>query len=143
MGFNEDIISEFRANRGHVETMGFGDRLVIVHSTGARTGRPHEFPVAGLPDGDDGSRLVAASKGGAPDNPAWFHNLLAHSDVDVEVLDASADNGIRTIPMRAERLEGAERDEAWERFKAASPGFASYEGKAAPRVIPVFRLTPR
>ncbi len=141
MGWNDGIIQEFRENRGHVETMGFGDALVIVHSTGARSGRPHEFPVAGLPD-DGGARLIAASKAGAPDNPAWFHNLLVHPDVDVEVPDPSADNGIRTIAMRAERLEGSERDDAWERFKAASPGFASYEDKAAPRIIPVFRLRP-
>jgi deazaflavin-dependent oxidoreductase (nitroreductase family) len=142
MGWNDGIIQEFRENRGYVETMGFGDRLVIVHSTGAKTGRPHEFPVAGLPDGD-GARLIAASKAGAPDNPAWFHNLLAHPDVDVEMPDPSADNGIRTVAMHAERLHGMERDEAWERFKQASPGFASYEDKAAPRVIPIFRLTPR
>ena len=142
MGFNEDVISEFRANRGHVETMGFGDRLVVVHSTGAKSGRPHAFPVMGLADGDD-ARLIAASRGGAPDNPAWFHNLLAHPDVEVEIPDPSADNGIRTVAMRAERLTGADREEGWERFKQASPGFASYEGKAAPRVIPVFRLTPR
>ena len=142
MGFNEDIIREFREHRGHVETMGFGDGLVIVRSTGSRSGRPHEFPVAGLPDGD-GARLIAASKGGAPDNPAWFHNLVAHPDVEVEMPDPSADNGIRTVAMRAERLTGADRDAAWARFTAASPGFASYEAKAAPRVIPVFRLTPR
>ena len=142
MGWNDSIIQEFRDNRGHVETMGFGDRLVIVHSTGAKTGRPHEFPVMGLPDGHD-ARLIAASKGGAPDNPAWFHNLLAHPDVEVEMPDPSAANGIRTVAMRAERLHGMERDEAWERFKQASSGFASYEPKAAPRIIPVFRLTPR
>ena len=141
MGFNDDIIREFRANRGHVSTMGFGDGLIIVHSLGAKSGQPHAFPAAGLPDGD--SRLIAASKGGAPDNPAWFHNLIAHPDVEIDVPDPAADNGIRTIPVRAERLLGADRDAAWARFTSASAGFASYEAKAAPRVIPVFRLTPR
>lgn len=141
MGFNEDIIDEFRSNRGHVETMGFGDALVVVHSIGAKSGKLHEFPVAGLPDGD--ARLIAASKAGAPDNPAWFHNLVAHPDVDMEVPDPAAAEGIRTVAVHAERLTGAERDAAWERFKTASPAFASYEVKAAPRVIPVFRLAPR
>lgn len=141
MGFNDAIIEEFRANRGQVTAMGFGKALILVTSIGARSGRPHVFPAAGIPDGH--SRLIAASKGGAPDNPAWFHNLLAHPDVEIEVPDDDAPEGIRTVPVHATRLEGAERDQAWERFKAQSSGFASYEAKAAPRIIPVFRLEPR
>lgn len=141
MGFNDQIIDEFRANRGRVDAFGFGDGLVLVHSAGAKSGRAHVFPVVSLPDGE--SRLIAASKAGAPDNPAWYHNLLAHPDVEMEVPDANSDNGIRTVSVRAERLMGAERDAAWERFKQAMPGFADYEVKAAPRVIPVFRLAPR
>ncbi len=141
LNWNDGIIEEFRANRGHVTTMGFGDRLVLVHSIGAKTGRTHVFPVAAIPD--DGGWLIAASKAGAPDNPAWYHNLLAHPDVDVEVPDPNAADGIRTLAVHATELTGAQRDAAWERFTGASPAFADYATKAAPRVIPVLRLLPR
>jgi deazaflavin-dependent oxidoreductase (nitroreductase family) len=136
--FNKQIIEEFRTHRGTVTTYGFGDRLVLVHSIGAKSGKPRIHPVMAIPDGD--AWLIAGSKGGAPDNPSWFHNLVANPSVSVEVPDASADNGITTYDVEAEDLQGAARDEAWERFKAASPGFGTYEGKAAPRVIPVVRL---
>lgn len=141
MSWNDAIIDEFRDNRGTVTTMGFGDKLVLVHSTGARSGKPHVFPVAAIPR--DGAWLIAASKAGAPTNPAWFHNLVAHPDVQIEVPDPSDPNGIRVVDVRAERLHGAARDEAYALFKAASPAFGEYETKAVPRVIPVFRLTPR
>ena len=139
--FNKQIIEEFRANRGTVTTMGFGDRLVLVHSTGARSGAPRINPAMGIPDGD--GWLIAASKGGAPDNPSWYHNLLANPSASVEVPDASAEDGIAAHDVVADDLQGAARDEAWEKFKAASPGFAAYEDKAAPRVIPVVRLARR
>jgi deazaflavin-dependent oxidoreductase (nitroreductase family) len=91
-------------------------------------------PVAAIPDGD--AWLVAASKGGAPDNPGWFHNLLAHPDVEIE----TPDDG--TVAVRATQLLGAERDAAWARFTARSEGFRSYEQRTA-RTIPVLRLARR
>lgn len=136
--FNKQIIEEFRANRGTVTTMGFGDRLILVHSTGARSGAPRTNPLAAIPDGD--GWLIAGSKGGAPDNPDWYHNLVANPSASVEVPDPSADGGIAAYDVVAEDLPDAARDEAWEKFKAASPGFAAYEDQAAPRVIPVVRL---
>lgn len=136
--FNQQIIDEFHANRGTVTTMGFGDRLVLVHSTGARSGAPRTNPLMGIPDGD--GWLIAASKGGAPDHPDWYHNLLANPSASVEVPDASADGGIASYDVVAEDLQGSARDEAWDKFKAASPGFGEYEVNAAPRVIPVVRL---
>jgi len=131
--FNERIIAEFRANHGHVETAGFGDRLVILHTTGARSGRPRESPLMALPT-DDGW-LVAASKGGAPDEPAWAHNLRAHPDVTVETGDG-------LVSATAAELTGAERDAGWRRFTDASPGFAEYERRTT-RTIAVFSLTRR
>lgn len=137
--FNTQITEEFHANRGTVTTMGFGDRLVLVHSVGAKSGASRINPLMGIPEGD--GWLVAASKGGAPDNPDWYHNLVANPSASVEVPDATADSGIAAYDVEAEDLQGSARDEAWAKFKAASPGFGDYEVNAAPRVIPVMRLT--
>ena len=132
--WNQMIIDEFRANGGTVQTNGFGRGLVLVHHLGARSGQERVSPVANIRD-EDGSRLVAASKGGAPDNPAWYHNLLAHPDVSIETPEGEEQ-------VHVTELTGAERDAAWDRFKAMSDGFRSYEEKTD-RVIPVLRLTPR
>ena len=131
--WNQQIIDEFRANGGTVQTMGFGRGLVLVHHLGARTGTERISPMANIRN-EDGSRLVAASKGGAPDNPDWYHNLLAHPDVRIETPDGEE-------RVHVTELKGAERDAAWERFKQMSDGFAAYE-QTTDRVIPVLRLTP-
>ncbi|GAB2569536.1 nitroreductase/quinone reductase family protein [Microlunatus antarcticus] len=132
--WNQQIIEEFRANDGIVETMGFGRGLVLVHHLGARSGEERINPVANIRE-DDGSRLVAASAAGADKNPDWYHNLLAHPDVTVETPD-----GVEQVHVTD--LHGAERDAAWARFKQMSDGFRAYEAKTD-RVIPVLRLTPR
>ena len=132
--WNAQIIEEFRANGGTVETMGFGRGLVLVHNLGARSGVERINPVANIRD-PDGSRLIAASAAGADKNPDWYHNLLAHPDVTIETPE-----GIEEVHVTD--LQGAERDAAWERFKQMSDGFRSYEAKTD-RVIPVLRLTPR
>jgi deazaflavin-dependent oxidoreductase (nitroreductase family) len=131
--FNQQIIDEFRANGGMVETMGFGRSLVLVHALGAKSGQERINPVANIPQ-PDGSRLIAASKGGAPDNPAWYHNLLAHPDVTIETPE-----GVQQVHVT--ELQGEERDAAWAQFTQMSDGFRSYEAKTE-RVIPVLRLTP-
>lgn len=134
--FNQNVIDTFRSHGGVVPN--FGDALVLLHHTGAKTGAERVSPVAAIRDGD--AWLIAASKAGAPDNPAWFHNLLAHPDAHVEIPDG--DGGVVTVPVRAARLEGAERDTAWQRFTAMSSGFADYQRKTS-RVIPVLRLERR
>lgn len=128
--FNQQIITEFRENGGHVSTMGFGDRLVILHTTGARSGQPRLSPLMAIPT--DGGWFVAASKGGAPDEPAWAHNLRAQPAISVEAPDG-------TVSATADELRGGERDAAWQLFLDASPGFAEYE-KRTDRTIAVFRL---
>lgn len=133
--WNQQIIDEFRANGGDVRTNGFGKGLVLLHHRGARTGVERVSPLAGIRV-DANTWLAAASKGGAPDNPAWFHNLLAHPDVEIE----TPDDG--TVPVRATQLLGAERDAGWARFTERSAGFRSYEGRTT-RTIPVLRLTRR
>jgi deazaflavin-dependent oxidoreductase (nitroreductase family) len=133
--WNQQIIDEFRSNGGDVATRGFGRTLVLLHHRGARTGGERISPVRAIREGDD-TWLVAASKGGAPENPAWFHNLLAHPEASIETPAA----GI--VDVHAEQLHGAERDAAWARFLAASPGFALYEERTS-RTIPVFALHRR
>jgi deazaflavin-dependent oxidoreductase (nitroreductase family) len=133
--WNARVIEEFRRNGGTVETNGFGRRLVLLHHVGARSGQERVSPVAAIPTGT-GSWWIAASKAGAPENPAWFHNLLAHPDVEIE----TPDHG--TVAVHATALEGEERDAAWQRFTEMSDGFRQYEQRTS-RVIPVVELTPR
>ncbi|MFD6312065.1 nitroreductase/quinone reductase family protein [Streptomyces nigra] len=129
--FNQQIIEEFRANKGRVGGPFEGGRLLLLTTTGARTGRPHTTPVAYLPDG--GERvLVIASAAGSPKHPAWFHNLVAHPEVTVEA-------GAFTYPARAVVLEGEERDRAFARAVEAEPGWAAYQERTE-RVIPVVAL---
>lgn len=130
--WNTRVIEEFRQNGGSVTN--FGRRLVLLHHVGARTGTERVSPVMGIRDDD--AWLIAASKAGAPDNPAWFHNLQAHPDVVIE----TPDDGV--VEVRAEVLTGAERDAGWARFEAASPGFREYQTRTERR-IPVIRLRRR
>ena len=131
--FNGKIIAEFRANDGKVGGMFAGADILLLHHTGARSGVERINPLAYQRVGD--SFAVFASKAGAPGNPDWYHNLLAHPDTSVEV-------GTGTVKVRARVAEPAERDPIWERQKVRSPGFAEDEQKAAPRRIPVILLDP-
>ncbi len=134
MDFNQRIIDEFRANGGTVESAGFERHLVLLHHVGAKSGAARVSPVRGIPS--EGGWFVAASKGGAPENPAWFHNLLVHPDTVIETPDEGE------VAVRAVPLEDAERDAAWQLFLAASPSFAQYEQRTS-RTIPVVELRRR
>ncbi|HLT67709.1 MAG TPA: nitroreductase/quinone reductase family protein [Microbacterium sp.] len=132
MGWNQDIIDEFRENGGTVKTGGFGRELILLHHTGARTGAARVTPVMALRP-TAGEWFIAASKAGADDNPAWFHNLVAHPETTIE------DPDLGTVRVEAEVLTGDDRDRVWRLFEAASEGFAAYQRKTT-RVIPVFIL---
>ncbi len=131
--FNGKIIAEFRDNGGKVGGPFAGADILLLHHTGARSGTQRVSPLAYQRVGE--SFAVFASKAGAPDNPAWFHNLLAHPDTSVEI-------GTETIAVTARVAEPAERDVIWDRQKERAPHFAQYEQKAAPRKIPVVVLDP-
>ena len=131
--YNGKIIAEFRANGGRVGGPFHGSDILLLHHTGARSGVERVSPLAYQWVGD--SLAVFASKAGAPDNPAWFHNLLAHPETVVEV-------GTRTVRVRARVAQPAERDVIYSRQKQRNPNFAHYEVKAAPRRIPVIVLDP-
>jgi len=135
--FNQQVIEEFRGNSGRVGGPFEGSPMVLLHHTGARTGTERVTPLMSRPDGDD--LYIFASKAGAPDNPDWFHNLVANPEVVVEV---PAGDGIATRPVRAEVVEGDERERAWEGQKQDWPQFAGYEA-STDRVIPVIALRPR
>ncbi len=129
--FNTKIIEEFHANDGVVGGPFDGAQLVLLTTTGARTGGTRVNPLASLTT-DDGRLFVFASKGGAPDNPAWYHNLVAHPEVEVEL-------GREKFAAVAEPVVGTERDRIFAIQKERMPGFADYE-KATTRVIPVVEL---
>jgi deazaflavin-dependent oxidoreductase (nitroreductase family) len=130
--FNTAIIEEFRANEGRVGGPFEGANMVLLHTTGAKSGAERVTPLVYAPEGD--AIVVFASKAGAPDNPDWYHNILATPTVTVEV-------GTETRELVARVAEGEERNRLWERQKQAAPGFAEYEAKTT-RVIPVVLLEP-
>jgi deazaflavin-dependent oxidoreductase (nitroreductase family) len=131
--FNTQIIQEFRANDGKVGGGFEGAPLLLLHTTGAKSGQPRVAPVAYLADGD--RWLVFASKAGAPTNPDWYHNLLANPEASIEI-------GTDNIAVVATELEGEERDRLFAKQVEVMPGFGEYQTKAG-RVIPVVALTRR
>ena len=131
--WNRRIIEVFRANGGKVGGMFEGRPLLLLHHVGARTGIERLNPLAYQRVGQ--SYAVFASKGGAPRNPDWYYNLLAHPDVSIEL-------GDEQLPVRARVASGEERNRIWNAQKAAIPTFADYEQSAGGRVIPVVVLDP-
>lgn len=130
--FNRNLIADLRANAGRATSGPFGGRdLLILTTTGAKSGEPRENPLAFTRSGDD--YVVIASKGGAPSHPAWYHNLLRHPDVVLEV-------GGERFPARARVAHGEERDRLYAAQAALMPGFAEYQQKTSRR-IPVVVLS--
>ena len=130
--WNELIINEFRANSGKVGGPFEGRTLLLLHTVGAKSGQERVNPLAYINDGD---RLVVfASKGGAPTNPDWYYNILAHPLVTLEV-------GTDKFQARAEVAPEPERSRLFSKMVGVSPGFADYEKKTT-RVIPAITLTP-
>ena len=130
---NARVIEEFRANGGVVGGPWEGATMLLLHTRGERTGQPRVNPLVYLPDGE--RYVIIASKGGAPEDPQWYRNLLAHPDVEIEV-------GTRTIPVRAAEITGPERDELYARQVQRRPAFAEYEQRTQ-RTIPVIALEVR
>jgi deazaflavin-dependent oxidoreductase (nitroreductase family) len=123
----------YRATGGRVLGSFGGAPLCILHHRGAKSGQPRETPLSYLPDGD--RVVIVASYGGAPKSPAWYHNLKAHPDIEIER------KGKRE-PMRAHQAEGEERAALWPRIVAMYGGYAEYQ-KRTDREIPVMVCTPR
>ena len=128
--WNRQTIEEFRANKGKVGGMWEGRPLLLLTTTGAKSGQKRTTPTMYLRDGD--RLLIFASKGGAPTNPAWCHNLLAHPQVTVEV-------GDEKFEATATILKGEERDRFYARQAELYPQFGEYQTKTS-RKIPVIAL---
>jgi deazaflavin-dependent oxidoreductase (nitroreductase family) len=128
--FQTNVITEFRANGGKVGGMFEGTPMLLLTTTGAKSGQPRVAPVAYTTDGD--RLVVIASKGGAPTNPDWFRNLVAHPIVTVEL-------GAETFRARASVAESPERERLYDQHAAIMPGFAEYQRKTT-RQIPVVVL---
>lgn len=151
--WNDRIIAEFRANAGRVawsddedlargrpvppRLPGFaadaGAPIILVHHTGARTGRARINPLVYQRVGN--GFAIFATVGGHPSQPAWYHNLIANPATTIEV-------GTERLPVTASMAEGGERDRVWARQVATMPRFADFAATAG-RHIPIFILYPR
>jgi deazaflavin-dependent oxidoreductase (nitroreductase family) len=131
--YNRKLIAEFRANRRAADGPFAGRPLLLLTTTGARSGQPRTTPMMYVPDGD--RLLVIASNAGAPSHPDWYRNLVAHPDVTVEV-------GSETFDATAVVTEGAERQRLWTRIVELYPFFAEHQAKIT-RQIPVIALERR
>ena len=127
---NTKIIEEFRANGGKVGGPFAGAPILLLHTTGAKTGREFVNPM--MYRQVDGGYAVFASKGGAPTNPDWYRNLVANPNVQAEI-------GNQRLDMKARVADDAEREPIWTAHKQAYPGFAEYE-QMTTRQIPVIIL---
>ena len=130
---NTRIMREFRENSGKVGGPFENATIVLLHTTGARTGLERVTPLVAQPL-EGGRHAIFASHGGAPAHPAWFHNLRANPRVTYEV-------GTRTVRATARVTAGEERERIWSKQKRDRPNFAEYEKKTT-RQIPVIVLEP-
>ena len=131
--WNDAMIQEFHSKDG--KGVGpFGDQLILLTTVGARSGKERTSPVMYHRDGE--RYVVVASKGGAPDNPAWYDNLKANPVARVEVGTAT---GTETFEVRAREAEGSERERMFADRVAIAPGFGEYQRNTS-RQIPVMFL---
>ena len=131
--WNQRIIEEFRANGGRVGGQFEGAPMLLLHTTGRRSGSERVNPMMYLDL--DGHRYVFASKAGADTDPDWYRNLVADPSVTAEV-------GTEAYAATAVPLQGADRDRVYEEQARRYPGFAEYQEKTS-RVIPVVELIAR
>ena len=129
--WNKQIIDEFRANQGVMGGPFEGMPMLILHTTGRKTGRDIETPLVYLPDGDD--QVVFASAAGSPAHPQWFLNLEANPSVTVEL-------GSETVAMTARVVTGDERNALYARQVEVMPQFGGYQ-EDNPRIIPAIVLS--
>ena len=128
--FNQNLVDEFRANGGKVTGQFAHADLVLLTTTGARSGQSRVSPLAYFRVDD--RLIIIGSFAGAPVNPAWVHNLRANPQAHVEI-------GTDAFDVTARELPSAERDELFPKIAALAPGFAEYQSKTS-RVIPLFEL---
>ena len=132
--WEDGLIADLRANGGRPSHGPLkGHPLLIMISTGAKTGEPRRSILTYSRDGDD--YIVAGTKGGGPTDPLWLNNVRRNPGVEIEVAG-------QIMKARATIAEGAERDRMWDQHVATNPWFGDYPAKTGGRIIPVVRLTP-
>src|SRR5580704_5383239 len=128
--FNKKVIDEFRSSGGKVAGQFAGAPMIIITHKGAKSGKNYTTPLVYTKDGD--RCVIIASYAGAPKNPSWYHNLIAHPEVEVEI-------GAEKFKAKAKEVKGAERDRLFAEQAKLMPQFNDYAKKTA-RTIPVFTL---
>lgn len=129
--FNQQVISEFRANDGVVGGPFEGSPLLLLHTIGARSRQDRVAPLVYL--AVDDRVYVIASKAGSPTHPDWYHNLVADDSVEVEL-------GAERFAATAREVTGDERDRIYAEQASRFDQFVEYERNAGDRVIPVIEL---
>jgi deazaflavin-dependent oxidoreductase (nitroreductase family) len=134
---NERVIIEFRQCNGVVGGAFEGSPLLILHSTGAKSGQPRVTPLMCWPQ--DGRYFIIASDRGRGSSPAWFHNVIADPRVQIEI---GSDEGVLTVDVNASVMPEPDRSTFYAEHAARYPGFAEHQARTD-RVIPVIALDPR
>ncbi|MET0475405.1 MAG: nitroreductase family deazaflavin-dependent oxidoreductase [Mycobacterium sp.] len=129
--FNRGVVEEFRANGGRVGGRFAGGNLLLLHTTGAKSGEPRLSPLTYLPV--DGKIFIVGSYAGAPENPAWVHNLRADPKAHIEI-------GVQSYDVTVRELPDAEREAVYPAIVEIAPALAEYQANTT-RVIPLFELT--
>jgi deazaflavin-dependent oxidoreductase (nitroreductase family) len=129
--FNKNLIEEFRANGGKVGGPFADATLLLLTTTGAKSGQPRLAPLAYFTI--DGKTIIIGSKAGADTNPDWVHNLRANPRAHIEV-------GTDAYDVTSRELPRSERDEIFDKVVAVAPGFGEYQSKTS-RIIPLFELS--
>ena len=137
--FNDKVIADFNRSGGKPGGYFEGAPVLLLHSIGAKSGAERTQPLMYLQE-DKNKWFVFASYGGGPNNPAWYHNIVAHPEFDISIGDGKT---ISRVPVWARVLEGTERDEVYARQASLFPQFAEYAEKTTREVIPVIELTAR
>jgi deazaflavin-dependent oxidoreductase (nitroreductase family) len=135
--WNDQIIKDFRENDGKAGGRFEGAKLLLLTTTGAKSGEPRVAPMMYFTEAD--SIYVIASKGGSPEHPAWYHNLKANPEVTVE---QATDHGIERYEATATPVDPEKRKELWAKFTAKAPQFAKYQ-ENTDRIIPLVAIQPR
>ncbi len=128
--YNQQIIDEFRSHQGKVSGSFAGSDMLLLTTQGAKSGKETTTPL--VYSKDNGRYVIVASKGGAPTNPAWYHNLVAHPEVTIEV-------GTQKLKVRAVPVTGEERTRLYDQHANQYPSFKEYQARTT-RTIPVFVL---
>ena len=131
--FGDEHVRQYEATGGKVGHDWNGAHCLILHTTGRKSGQTRKFPLIYGRDGD--AYVIVASKGGAPDNPGWYKDLVAHPDVEIQVRD-------KVLPVKARTANAADKKRVWPTMTAEWRDYDKYQA-GTKRDIPLVLLSPR